>query len=160
MRAESFSNESSQVNLSENSNGLETWKVEIETETLALKTETRPEIFGCSAETRPFNPMAYKSIFITINQRIICIDIGNVTMVIFINRVCHITLTQVNKFFLVWTVFNGMSTQLGHYWLHYLWGLLALKCSMVNGTNKPTGFQHYDLNGRILEYFSNAFYCC
>jgi len=39
MRAESFSNESSQVNLSENSNGLETWKVEMETE-----TETRPWI--------------------------------------------------------------------------------------------------------------------
>ena len=44
MRAESFSNESSQVNLSENSNGLETWKVETETETetSALETETRP----------------------------------------------------------------------------------------------------------------------
>jgi len=50
MRAESFSNESSQVNLSENSNGLETWKVKIETETSALETET----FGRSAETRPW----------------------------------------------------------------------------------------------------------
>jgi len=50
MRAESFSNESTQVNLSENSNGLETWKVEIETETSALETET----FGRSGETRPW----------------------------------------------------------------------------------------------------------
>jgi len=47
MRAESFSNESSQVNLSENSNRLETQKVEIETEMSALETET----FGHRAET-------------------------------------------------------------------------------------------------------------
>jgi len=46
MRAESFSNETSQVNLSENSNGLE---IETETKTSALETET----FGRSAETRP-----------------------------------------------------------------------------------------------------------
>jgi len=42
MKAESFSNESSQVNLSENSNGLETGKVETVTEISALETETRP----------------------------------------------------------------------------------------------------------------------
>jgi len=38
MRSESFSKESSQVNLSENSSGLETWKVETETETSARET--------------------------------------------------------------------------------------------------------------------------